>query len=475
MRPVLSVTSECAPLVKTGGLADVAGALPAAVSLAGWEMRTLLPGYPQVMDRVKLKQPLLSETDLFGGTGVIRPGTGGGLDVLVLDAPHLFDRSGAPYLDAEGEDWPDNPERFAALSWMAARIAAEGAGSWRPETLHCHDWQAGFAPVYLQALGASAGSVFTIHNMAFHGLAPATRRAALRLPAEGFTQDGFEFWNQVSSLKAGITWSNKVTTVSPTYARELMRTEFGMGLDGVLRNRSDDFVGILNGIDTVAWDPSTDPHIQTYKSPKGKARMKKELRKEFGLGDSAGPLCIVVSRLSDQKGLDLLVDALPVLVDRGGQLALLGTGDRRIEARLRAVAAAHPSVSVHIEYDEAKSHRMMAGADAILIPSRFEPCGLTQLYALRYGTVPVVAYTGGLVDTVINASPAAIRSGVATGIQFHPVTVDGLARGLFQLLELYSDKKVWSRMQTNAMRSEVGWSASAVQYAELYDQVAPGS
>ncbi len=472
MTRVLSVTSECAPLIKTGGLADVAGALPAALAQEGWEMRTLLPGYPAVLDQVKLGKKILAEPDLFGRPAEVWSAKGAGLDLFILRAPHLFERAGTPYLDPHGADWPDNPERFAALSWVAASIARNGAGKWAPKVMHCHDWQAGLAPVYLEEGGTGGpGSIFTVHNIAFHGLAPAAKRARLRLPAKGFSQAGFEYWNQISALKAGLVWSDKLTTVSPTYARELLRPEFGMGLDGVLKGRSEDLTGILNGIDEIAWNPETDPAIQTYKTPRGKARAKKALRKEFDLPDAKGPLCVVVSRLSDQKGLDLLLDALPVLIDRGGQLALLGSGDKALEARWRQ-AAAHPAVSVHVGYDEAKSHRMIAGADAILVPSRFEPCGLTQLYGLRYGTVPVVAYTGGLVDTVIHANPMALNDGVATGIQFHPITTDGLAQALFQLLDLYADQKAWKRIQTNAMAQNVGWGRSAKAYAALYDQVA---
>ena len=471
MRNALSVTSECAPLVKTGGLADVAGALPAAVAEHGWDMRTILPAYPSVLSQVKSQKPVLEEEDLFGGPARILPASGAGLKLFLVDAPHLFDRGGLPYLDPEGVDWKDNPERFAALSWMAMRIATEGAGKWKPEIVHCHDWQAGLTPVYLDGKKNAPGSIMTVHNVAFHGLAPANLCAKLRLPPSGFTQSGFEFWSQISALKAGLMWATKITTVSPTYARELLRPEFGMGLDGVLAGRRHDLSGILNGIDKVAWDPETDPEIATYKTPKGKAKAKKKLRDEFGLGDAGGPLTVVVSRLSDQKGLDLLLDALPVLTDRGGQLALLGSGDKALEARFRK-AAEHPHVAVHIGYDEAKAHRMIAGADAILVPSRFEPCGLTQLYGLRYGTVPVVAYTGGLVDTVINASPAALRAGVATGIQFNPITVDGLAQALFALLDLYQDKKAWAAVQKNAMKQDFGWEKSADEYAALYDEVA---
>ncbi|NNF23221.1 MAG: glycogen synthase GlgA [Rhodobacteraceae bacterium] len=474
MRQVLSVTSECIPLVKTGGLADVAGALPGAMRDVGWEMKTLLPGYPEVMAKIKAGKTVLSDKNLFGGAAKVVEASGSGLKLFVLVAPHLYERDGLPYGDASGKDWPDNPERFAALCKMAARIGSEGAGDWLPDIVHCHDWQAGLTPLYLsQSSGHRPGTIMTIHNIAFHGFAPKEKIGLLGLPRDGFTQDGYEYWDQISALKAGLVWSDKLTTVSPTYAKELMRAEFGMGLDGLLQSRSNDLVGILNGIDDKTWDPATDPEIANYKTPRGKRTAKTRLRREFGLPVSDGPLCVVVSRLSHQKGLDLLLEALPALVDRGGQLALLGSGDKELERRFAEAAASHKFVSARIGYDEALSHRMIAGADAILVPSRFEPCGLTQLYGLRYGTVPVVAYTGGLVDTVIPVSPMTLRGKVATGIQFHPATSDALARALMQAVDLFADKPVWEMLQKNGMRQTVGWQASAAEYASLYEKVAP--
>lgn len=469
MRQVLSVTSECAPLVKTGGLADVAGALPAALAPEGWALRTLLPGYPQVMKALGGAKPVADLPDHFGGPAQLLAGRAAGLDILALDAPHLYDRPGTPYLDAAGIDFPDNPQRFAALSFAAAEIARGAIPGWRPEVVHCHDWQAGLTPYYLRDDGV--GSVLTIHNIAFQGVAPACLIDALRLDRRDFNEAGYEYWGQVSTLKAGLRYASRLTTVSPTYAAELTSPEFGMGLDGLLRARERDLCGILNGIDTDVWNPATDPAIATFRTPKGKARAKKALRTEFGLPEGEGPLCVVVSRLSHQKGLDVLLGALPALIDRGGQLVLLGTGDRAIEADLRA-AARHPNVAIHIGYDEALSHRVIAGGDAILIPSRFEPCGLTQLYGLRYGTIPVVARTGGLADTVIDASPVALRAGVATGLQFSPVTPHALATALLRLVDLHADAPTWARMQKNAMATDVGWDASAPAYAALYEEVA---
>ena len=473
MRQVLSVASECAPLVKTGGLADVAGALPGAMAAEGWQLKTLLPGYPAVMKALKRPRELRVETDLMGGPARLLGGKVAGLDLLVLDAPHLYDRAGSIYLGPNGKDWPDNPERFAALSWMAASIAAEGVGNWRPEVLHLHDWQAGLVPVYLHEMEAAGrvGTLLTIHNIAFHGLAPAAKLKALKLPQWGFHPEGFEFYGQIDALKAGLKFSNKLSTVSPTYARELMLPEFGMGLDGVLRARQVDLVGILNGIDEAVWDPRTDPAIANYKSPKKKTANRGPLIEEFGLAQTDGPLAVVISRLTEQKGLDLLLQALPEFVARGGQVALLGSGDAALEKAWLEAAEAMPQVSARIGYDESLSHRMMAGGDAVIVPSRFEPCGLTQLYGLRYGAIPVVAMTGGLADTVINANDAAVAADVATGFQFHPVTADALSAALVRLCDVYADKPAFERMQRRAMAHPVGWSASAPRYAALYESL----
>ena len=468
MTQVLSVTSECVPLIKTGGLADVAGALPAALAPYGVMMRTLLPGYRVVMEAQGKAAPVVAELgDLFGGPARIRRGALGRAVLYILDAPHLFDRDGGPYLGPDGKDWPDNPQRFAALDKAAAIIARDGIEGWRPQILHLHDWQAGLTPVYLRQLGVrDVRTLLTIHNIAFQGLAPAHMLGALQLPAHLFTPQGFEYWGRISALKAGIVFADKVSTVSPTYAEELMTPEFGMGMEGVLTDRGGDFVGILNGIDLETWTPP-------YVDAKGKAQARARLRAEFGLPEADGPLCVVISRLSEQKGLDLLIEALPALVENGGQLAVLGTGDPGLEAALRAAAERNPAnVALRIGYDEALAHRMVEGGDAILVPSRFEPCGLTQMYGLRYGTLPVVSLTGGLADTVINASAAAIGAGVATGLQFHPVTAQALARTLERLVALYRQPVLWQAMVANAMAQPVGWDASAKAYADLFETMA---
>ncbi|MGY6635191.1 MAG: glycogen synthase GlgA [Alkalilacustris sp.] len=472
MRGVLAVASECAPLVKTGGLADVVGALPEALAPLGWRLRVLLPGYPLVMQALGTPQVVAEERDLFGGAARLVAARVGALDLLVVDAPHLFDRPGTPYLDADGRDWGDNDLRFAGLSWMAARIAAGLLDDWRPEVVHLHDWQAALAAVFVREMGARAGVLMTVHNIAFHGLAPGARRGVLRLPEAGFHPGGYEYFGHVSALKAGLVWADRISTVSPTYAHELTSPAFGMGLDGVIRARAGDLSGILNGVDTAVWNPASDPHIRPFRSPRGKAANRARLMAAFGLEPGEGPLCIVVSRLTGQKGLDLLLDALPALTARGGRLALLGTGDRALENAWLSVAGRDPAVAVRIGYDEALAHRMFAGADAVLVPSRFEPCGLTQMYGLRYAAVPVVAMTGGLADTVIHASEAALRAGVATGLQVFPIDVHALAHALDRLCDLHAQPAVWARLQRNAMRTPVGWDASAPRYGALYDSLA---
>lgn len=471
MTKALYVVSECAPLVKTGGLADVAGALPGALAAYGVEVRVLLPGYRSVMKKIGKAKTVANYDALFGGPAKLLACKVAGIDLLILDAPHLYDRDGAIYGDATGLDWPDNAERFAALCEVGAMIAAKGVGGWTPDIVHGHDWQAGLTPEYMHNLGVDVPFVFTIHNIAFHGNTEGGKLKTLGLDPARFTSEHFEFWGQISALKAGLVGADKINTVSQTYAEELLTPEFGIGMDGVLRARQADLSGIVNGIDLDVWNPETDPNISIYKSTAGKAANKKALQQTFGLGVSKGPLCVLVSRLTEQKGIDLLLDALPTLLDRGGQLALLGSGDPKLEVALLEAADRYENLSVKIGYDEALSHQMMAGGDVILVPSRFEPCGLTQLYGLRYGTLPLVALTGGLADTVINASPAALAQGVATGLQFFPINAQALANAFVRLLDLYDDKKGWKAMQRNAMKQPVGWTTSAARYKDIYDSL----
>jgi len=468
MTKVLFVVSECAPLVKTGGLADVAGALPHALASHNCQVRVLLPAYRSVLAQLGQTKVVETYENLFGGQAQLLQCEHAGLSLYVLAAPHLYDRDGGIYSDSNGKDWDDNPERFAALSYVASLIAKNGAGDWLPEIVHGHDWQAGLTPEYFSTNDVTTPFVFTVHNIAFHGNTSADKLSDLKLDQGRFDRDHYEFWGQVSALKAALMGADKVTTVSRTYAEELLTPEFGIGMDGVLRHRKSDLTGIVNGIDEDVWNPETDVNIKPYKTAAGKAANKKALQKAFGLPASKGPLCVLVSRLTEQKGIDLLLQALPELLHQGGQLALLGSGDPALEVALLEVAANQENVAVKIGYDEVLSHQMMAGGDAILVPSRFEPCGLTQLYGLRYGTLPLVALTGGLADTVINASPAALSAKVATGIQFFPVTSQSLSNAFVRLCDLFKQPKIWKAMQRNAMKQNVGWDASAAEYASIY-------
>ncbi|TGD63038.1 glycogen synthase GlgA [Tabrizicola sp. WMC-M-20] len=468
---VLSVASECVPFVKTGGLADVVGALPSALAAVGWDMRVLIPAYRALRPLFAQMEEVWHEPGLFGGDGTVYAGKLHGIDLLLLDAPHLFDREGGPY-GGPGGDWWDNPQRFAALSWVAARLAQDGIAGWQPDILHAHDWQAGFAPAYLAYRGKGAvRSVMTVHNIAFQGWAPVTLLNELRLPGEQFYPDGLEYYGGLSSLKAGLITADWITTVSPTYAAELMRADFGMGLQGVIAARAARVSGILNGVDTGVWSPEGEPVPFSAKQPGGKAQARAALCAAFGV-DVPGPLAIVVSRLTHQKGIDLLPQVVPDFVAAGGGLVVLGTGDPDMEDAMRWLTDAHPGrVAVKIGYDEALSHLLFSGADAVLVPSRFEPCGLTQMYGLRYGTLPVVAATGGLADTVIGASPATLATGVATGVVFHPTDALAFGQALTKLVEIYGQPKLWAQMQKNAMSHPVGWETSAASYAALYDKV----
>jgi starch synthase len=468
----LAVASEIFPLVKTGGLADVVGALPAALRHYGVETRTLVPGYPAVMAAIEDASTLVEIADLFGGPAAIVAGRAKALDLFAIVAPHLYDRPGNPYLDAAGADWPDNAERFAALGYIAAGIGSGSIGSFRPHIVHGHDWQAGMAPVYLRYGEAPPRTVMTIHNIAFQGQFPAAIFKSLKLPPAAFAVDGVEYYGKVGYLKGGLQSADAITTVSPTYAEEICTPTGGMGLDGLLRSRRDVLTGIVNGIDTDIWNPATDPSLdQRYNARTLSRRManKRAIEMRFALAPGTGPLYCVVSRLTWQKGMDILSASIDGLVASGARLALLGSGEAAIEAELLAASDRHGGrVGVVIGYDEKISHLLQGGSDAILIPSRFEPCGLTQLYGLRYGCVPVVARVGGLADTIIDANEAALAADAATGIQFALSDGGSLETALARANRLHRDAKAWSGMQRRGMKFDLSWTHSAKRYADLY-------
>jgi starch synthase len=489
---VLSVVSEVYPLVKTGGLADVAAALPPALAAEDVQVCTMVPGYPAVLAALDGTEPgelpagaaratttVLHEfAELYGGPARLLRGPAAGLDLIVLDAPHLFMRPGSPYMDPSGKDWPDNAWRFAALSRAAAMVAQGRAGAYLPDLVHAHEWQAGLVPAYLRVEGGPP-TVMTIHNLAFQGQYPVEVFGTLGLPPSAWGIGGVEYYGGVGYLKAGIAMADAVTTVSPSYAAEIRTPEAGMGLDGLLRQRGDRLLGILNGIDPVVWNPETDRLLPAQYSAArlaGRAVNKAVLQTRLGLDVQADALLYgVVSRLTWQKGLDLLLRALPALLGTGAQLAVLGTGEPGLQAGLLAATAAHPGrVGCVVGYDEGLAHLMQAGADALVVPSRFEPCGLTQLCALRYGALPVVSRVGGLSDTVVDANEMAVAGGNGTGVVFAPPSYEMLEAAFLRTASLWRDPALWRRLQRNGMRTDVSWRRPAARYAALFRDVLAG-
>ncbi len=475
---ILHVAAELFPLIKTGGLADVVAALPPAQVAAGADVRVLLPGLPAVLAGVTIQHTVCTFGPAFGAAQVhlrlVRlPDTG--LHAYVIDAPFLYRRAGNPYQAPDGSGWADNLQRFALLGWVGAQLAAGGLDpAWAPEVVHAHDWHAALAPAYLAARpGPRPLTVFTVHNLAYQGTFDGALFAQLGLPPGFFQIDGLEFHGLLSFMKAGLRYADCITTVSPTYAREIALPEFGWGLDGVVRDRASCLWGVLNGVDTTLWDPATDPALVAnydMHDPDGKARCKMALQQELGLAVMPDvPLFAVVSRLSEQKGLDLVLQGLAPLLESGAQFALLGSGDGWLEQGFAAAAAAHPGVmAVRLGFDEALSHRIMAGADVLLVPSRFEPCGLTQLYALRYGTLPLVRRTGGLADTVVDAGAEQCAQGIATGFVFSHATVADWLEASRRAQHLYRQPAAWQAVVRAAMQQHFSWDNAARQYLSLY-------
>ena len=479
---VLHVAAEIFPLVKIGGLADVMGALPQALIEAGANTRLLLPGLPAIADAV-LHQKTVHEFGPMFGAGRIALRLGrmpySHVPAYVIDAPHLYRRPGSPYQASDGSEWSDNLQRFALLGWVGAHLASgELDLEWTPQVLHAHDWHAAMACAWMNAHPATtAGSVFTVHNLAYQGVFPQSDFAQLGLPLRMLQPQGLEFHGGLSFVKAGLKYANRVTTVSPTYAREITTHEFGCGLDGVIRGRGGDVSGILNGVDGAVWDPTTDGSLAARYSARdltGKALCKQALQRELGLTvDAEAPLFGVVSRLTAQKGLDLVLTALPALLRSGAQLAVQGSGDPALEAAFTAAAAAHPGqVAVRIVYNESLAHRVIGGADVIMLPSRFEPCGLTQMYGLRYGTLPLVRRVGGLADTVVDASDEAVRSQRATGFSFDAATPAALEAAVLRAVHAKRQGDLWHGLMRTAMAQDFSWSSAARRYLALYESIA---
>jgi starch synthase len=461
---VLFVTPECAPLTKTGGLGDVSAALPAALRAAGVDVRTLLPGYRDVLAGVAAAQPVSTLDALGYECRLLEAGP-----LLVLDCPQLYARDGGPYQTHDGRDWDDNALRFGLLSKTAALLGtARSPLAWRPDVVHCHDWPAALAPVYLHFEAQRAASLMTIHNLAFQGNFDAALMQKLELPQSSFHVEGVEFHGRLSFLKGGIAYADALTTVSPSYAREIQTEALGCGLDGLLRRRREVLTGILNGIDVAAWNPAADPRIaQPYEAHtlEAKGANKAALQRRMGLRpDEDLPLLGMVSRLTHQKGADLVAAAAEELAAMPAQLALLGKGERAHEDALRALAARHPGrVAVEIGFSEELAHAIEAGADAFLMPSRFEPCGLNQMYSQRYGTPPVARATGGLVDTIVDG---------VTGFLFERAEPAALAAAVRRALAAYRDATRWARIQQAGMKCDFSWTAAARRYADLYARLA---
>lgn len=471
---VLLASAEIHPLAKTGGLADVCAALPLALRGFGTDVRLVLPGYESALAGVRAPRVA---ADLGSQLGVapVRliqgelPDTG--VPVWLVDCPALYRRPGNPYQDPQGADWPDNALRFGLFSHVAARIALGEAGlAWQPQILHCHDWHTGIAPyLVMRAGGNRPRTVFTIHNAAFQGCFPLEAGERIGLPAEVLGMDGMEFYGQLSFLKAAIRYADRLTTVSPSYARELLTPEFGCGLEGLIAARAADFIGILNGIDTGLWNPATDGLIAqryTAQDLHGKAACKAELQSAIALRQDAGaPLIAFASRLTGQKMADVALERLPGVLAKHprAQFALLGAGEHEIEDGFARLAARYPGrVGIRIGYSEAEEHRLHAGADILLHGSRFEPCGLAPMYAMRYGALPVVRRVGGLADTVTDSR---------NGFVFDEACGEAMEHAIERSLEEYgSGTRHWRVMQRHAMEGDFAWQRPAHDYLGLYGE-----
>jgi starch synthase len=477
---VLFAASECAPLTKTGGLGDVAAALPAALRMLGVDVRLLLPGYREVLAATVAARPVATVPPSAGlpAARLLAAEHANGVPLFILACPELYDRPGGPYLDPAGLDWPDNAVRFGQLARVAALLAtAQSPCDWRGDIVHCNDWQTGLAPAYLHwwAQGA-VPSLITIHNLAYQGIFPPTVLPQLGLPPQSLDIDGVEFHGNVSFLKAGLFHARRISTVSPTYAREIQAQALGFGLHGLLASRSAQLQGILNGIDPDTWNPATDRCLVARYDAETLARKAlntRALRERFGLRDAPEqPLLGVVSRLIPQKGIDLVVEAAPALLALPAQLLVLGTGDAALESELAALAARQPGkVAVVRGFDEALSHRIEAGADIFLMPSRFEPCGLNQMYSQRYGTPPVVRRTGGLADSVVDCTPRTLAGGTATGFVFEDASARSLRAAVERAVALWRQPAQWQQLQRNAMARDFSWTVSARRYRALYDSM----
>jgi starch synthase len=478
---VLFATSEAYPLIKTGGLADVSGALPKAISQLkqfSGDIKILIPGYSAVLS--KLKSPQIgAKIEVLGHACTLITGKmpDSGLSVIAIQNAHLYERADSPYNDENGVDWVDNALRFGVLSRVASLLCSKNSPitDWQPDLIQCNDWQTGLAPAYMKLVDKSTTkSILSIHNLAFQGCFDANWMKPLELPVENFQINGFEYYGQISFLKAGLFYADKLSTVSPTYAQEIQTATFGFGLQGLLQARKSDLTGILNGIDTHEWNPASDIHLTKNYSDKritGKKAVKQALQQQLGLQiDADAPLLGVVSRLTYQKGLDLLPAIMPKLIKMGCQFAILGSGDKTLEASFSTLAERFPTqVAMNTGYHEHLSHNIMAGCDMFVMPSRFEPCGLNQLYGLAYGTPPIVSLTGGLADSVCDTNTLSLKHNTATGFVVKNVTSASLLVTIERAIKIWHDKKTWRKIQRNGMQRNISWDSSAIDYLALYE------
>lgn len=477
MSKILYISSEAFPLIKTGGLGDVAGSLPAALLKQTQDVRLLLPAYPEVLGKIA-KSKRCAVSSYYNLTVNIIETRLPGTDVFVwlVDCPAAFNRPGGPYTDNHGHPWHDNALRFAIFCHAAVDLSLDNLGlDWQPDVVHCNDWQSGLVPALLSLQPARPVTVFTIHNLAYQGVFDQQTFIDLHLPAELWQPDGLEFYGELSFIKGGLAYADKVNAVSPTYAQEILQPEFGYGLDGLLTSRGEDLNGILNGIDEKLWNPGADTCLkQKYnrQSLAKKSVNKTELQQELSLPvDASIPMLGMVSRLVEQKGLDIILQALPTLLSMPLQIVILGTGQTHFEIELAEWAQKHPEFfKLVIGYDECLAHRIEAASDAYLMPSTFEPCGLNQLYSLRYGTLPIVTAVGGLADTVTDASAANIKNGTANGFVLKEQTAAALLSAVQQALKLYQQPAIWTQLQTTAMSGDFSWQTSAASYIALYQQ-----
>lgn len=474
MKKILFVTSEAYPLIKTGGLADVCSSLPKALTELGQDVKVIIPKYSSLKTvgdvhflcslRIDNHPISIFETTI-PDTSVI---------AWLVDCPDFFDLPGNPYVDAQGLPWPNNAARFALFCRVAVEVAMDKVNrNWKPDIVHCNDWQSGLVPALLSLEHDRPKTVFTIHNMAYQGLFPIQSVYSLNIPGQLWNPSGLEFHGMLSFIKGGIAYADRITTVSPTYALEIQTPAFGYGLEGLLSYRRDYLVGIINGIDTDEWNPETDHHISQHyniHSLHEKQFNKSELQRRLNLPvNDHIPLFGIISRLVEQKGIDMVIECLPDMVDLPIQFVLLGNGNKDFEQRLQNLARLYPDkIVISINYDESLAHLIEAGADIFLMPSRFEPCGLNQMYSQRYGTIPIVRKTGGLADTVVDTLPESLSNHSATGIVFKEANAGALLEAIKRAILLYSHHQTWRQMQTNAMHKDFSWRNSAEQYLELY-------